>query len=76
MECSRDVMGRYMKVVSDSQIVEYIRDRKGILTTKEIAAKFNMVPQHMHKRLKTLWNEGWIRGKKAGHTMLWWVGSI
>ena len=59
---------------SDEDILREFRDRyPPALGTNELATKFDLSQQRMHKRLSDLESAGYVDSRKLGSDRMWWI---
>lgn len=59
---------------TDEEIIAVLEEASDpVLTTNEVAEGLPIKPSAAQKRLKTLYEENRIKGKKAGNAWVWWV---
>jgi len=70
-------MGGRAPMIGDDEIVEVFREASDpFLGTQEVADKLPIGREGALKRLRTLENEGRLRGKKIGNVLIWWLPEI
>ena len=58
---------------TDEEIITVLREASDpVLTTNEVADKLPIKASAAQKRLKKLYKQGQIHGKKAGNSWVWW----
>ena len=76
-EYSSDTMPQGEKTVTDSEIVQWMRETpEPAFTTAEIAEKFDMTAEGMRGRLEALQDGKHVyRKKPTSRTVIWWTDS-
>ena len=67
-----DSDGPFEKQVSDVELLEYIVESE-VVTTKEVADRFDYHIQTARRRLKSLHQEGRVEQKDVGKRFVWWI---
>ncbi|MBO4249477.1 hypothetical protein IL252_16845 [Halomicrobium sp. IBSBa] len=67
-------MSQGKRKVTDSEILSAFRSIEGpFAAASEIAAYFDHTRQWAHKRLTQLHEQGDVKRKKTGQSVVWWV---
>lgn len=67
-----DSDGPFEERVSDEEILEFV-EREEVVTTKEVAERFDYHLQTARRRLKSLGTEGGLNQKDVGKRFVWWI---
>ena len=69
-ERDRDNSGRFKPEVSDDEILEAVREHEPA-GTSEVGEAVGLARQNADYRLRRLEEEGEVRSKKVGHSLIW-----
>lgn len=62
--------------VTDEEILDVLLESsEPVLTTREVSEKLPIKLNAAQIRLKNLYEENQIKGKKAGNAWVWWLGE-
>ena len=73
-ERDRDNSGRFKPQVSDAEILEAVREHEPA-GTSEVGEAVGVARQNADYRLRRLEEEGKVRGKKVGRSLVWTVDN-
>lgn len=66
----RDESGKFIEVVSDGDIVDYLQNTGGA-STSEVADEFDYERPTAYRRLSSLEEEEQVQSFKIGNSLLW-----
>jgi len=73
-ERDRDSSGRFKPEVSDKEILDAVRKHTPA-GTSEVAESVGLARQNADYRLRQLQDEGCVKSKKVGRTLVWTVAE-